>query len=151
MHYLADTVAQPSGSGKITALKILKKGQHHLDNLSNSSSITTDLCNKQHDLSSCYGVRDTLMSDLRFWVCSMVIKDKKKERNLCTQTTFHSANQSRFLRMRERAFFQTSSWLLADSSDQPALDPLKYGWTRDELTKTILPVQLPPRRPATPD
>ena len=143
-----ETVAKLSGIGKTTALNILKKGQHHLDNFSNSSSTTTDhadLVQQSTGLfTSCYGVKDNIS---HYYVGSsfpgLVIKGEKKESNLCTITTVHSTNYNYSVSLSHNvkgAFFQTSHTQL---THQHYYDPLKYGWTRDEQTKTLLPVQLP--------
>ena len=75
-----ETVAKLSGIGKTTALNILKKGQHHLDNFSNSSSTTTDhadLVQQSTGLfTSCYGVKDNISHYyVRSSFPSLVIKE----------------------------------------------------------------------------
>ena len=135
MHYLAvRPLPGLSGIGKTTALNILKKGQHHLDNCSNSSSTTTDHADLvQHStglFTSCYDVKDNISHYyVRSSFLGLVIKDEKKERNLCTKTTVHSANYNYSVSFSishnvKRAFLQTSGYQQTQLTHQHYYDPL---------------------------
>ena len=43
----------------------------------------------------------------------------------------------------KRAHFQCAFWLHALCSDPPLLDPVEYGWSKDDVNKSLVPVMLP--------
>ena len=43
-----------------------------------------------------------------------------------------------------RAHIQTAIWKSAALSNPPAMDPTKFGWERDELSRTLVPRMMPP-------
>jgi hypothetical protein len=44
----------------------------------------------------------------------------------------------------QRAHIQTAIWKSALDSEPAALDPAEYGWERNERTRFMIPVTLPP-------
>jgi len=42
-----------------------------------------------------------------------------------------------------RAHIQTAIWKSAREAEPPKLDPTVYGWERDDVSKSLEPVQLP--------
>ena len=42
-----------------------------------------------------------------------------------------------------RAHFQACTWKNTAESSPPSLDPVKYGWIKDEMNKTLPLVMLP--------
>ena len=80
------------------------------------------------------------------WLARTGRKSASKVRNLCslppTMEAFHENVK--------RAHFQCAIWKSA-LLDPPDLDPTQYGWSRDEETKSLLPVVLPPTISPAPD
>ena len=49
------------------------------------------------------------------------------------------------------AIWLSAIWMSADTTNPPSLNPAEYGWIRDEPSKCLLPVLLPPGKAAAPD
>ena len=43
-----------------------------------------------------------------------------------------------------KAHIQTAIWKSANESRPPELEPTKYGWRRDIVSKSLVPITLPP-------
>ena len=49
-----------------------------------------------------------------------------------------------------RAHIQTAIWKSAARSSPPAMDATKFGWERDELSRTLVPRMMPPNTAIAP-
>ena len=50
-----------------------------------------------------------------------------------------------------RAHGQVGVWRSASHPDPPDIDPSEYGWEKDPITRTLVPIQLPANTPIAPD
>ena len=137
-----DTVSQLYGIGKGTVLRILKSGRT-LSNLGMISASMSDVIEEATSfISACYGSSDAVnMSDARFstWTSKMANKKLKSAPLLKTlPPTTESFEEHVY-----RAHLQTALWRAALEPDPPALNPVDYGWTLDEVNQFYEPVLLP--------
>ena len=51
----------------------------------------------------------------------------------------------------KHAQFQRIIWGACLQNDPPSLDPCKYGWEKEEGTKTLQPIMIPKGTEAAPD
>lgn len=101
---------------------------------------------------ACYGVRGPSvanMSEVRYQVWT----SKMRKRNITSAPKLHTLppTSESFAENVKRAHLQAAVWLSADSGDPPVIDPTELGWTRDEPSRCLVPVSLPPNRPTAPD
>ena len=97
-----------------TSFRQLFKQVLHADLVQQSTGLFT----------SCYGVKDNISHYyVRSSFLGLVIKDEKKERNLCTKTTVHSANYNYSVSFSHnvKKSILSNIWLSADSTDPPTL------------------------------
>ena len=136
-----DTVSALCGIGKGKALKALYAG-HTLDKLGEDASDMTDVIAEATSFTaSCYGSKETDMSEVRYdiWSSKMANAKLSSAPDLkCLPPTIDAYE----VHVR-RAHFQAAVWRNALQSDPPDLDPTQYGWYRDTTTKMLLPVMLP--------
>ena len=88
------------------------------------------------------------MSDVRYHVWS--VKVGKKTTASPKLQVLPPTTES-FMENVKRAHLQLAIWLSADTTNPPSLNPAEYGWIRDEPSKCLLPVLLPPGKAAAPD
>ena len=50
-----------------------------------------------------------------------------------------------------RAHGHVGVWRSASHPDPPDIDPSEYGWEKDPITRTLVPIQLPANTPIAPD
>ncbi len=43
----------------------------------------------------------------------------------------------------KRAHYQSYVWRSIEAAESPVADPDKYGWTRDEMNRTLVPITVP--------
>ena len=137
-----DTVAQCFGIGKATAMKIMKSG-HSLQRLGEVHVSMEDIMTRATEfMAACYGsTKRNSMSDVRVDVWSTKMARRKvtaapELKNLPPTTEAFEMNV-------RRAHIQTAIWKSACEAEPPKLDPTVYGWKRDDVSKSLKPVQLP--------
>ena len=135
-----DTVASLFGIGKLTALKILRSGNHDLDLLGRSSDKSSfPLVQKQATqfILACYGKsKCTSLTDARRHVWSEKVS---KARASAPAIASLPPTDEAFKQNVLRAHFQLSVWLNALQRDPLPLQPTDYGWTKntcDDLEPT---------------
>ena len=140
-----DSVSYIYNIGKVTIPKLLKAGQRlqHLgDTMASVDDIETEVTKF---VASCYGVNTAKnMSDARFqvWLKKMSKPKIISAPELKSLPSTNFAFQEHVL----RAHYQTCIWKSASQEGPPPMDPLKYSWKRDELSKLLVPhveVQMP--------
>ncbi len=141
-----DTVAQYYGIGKATVLKKLQAGI----TLSNVGQIDSDMKEVFQEatllISSCYGYPSKCMTEARIKAWS----SKTGRAKTCAPSlaSIPPTSQS-FHENVKRAHFQAMQWYSANTS-APEVDPIHFGWLRDEKNKTLVPIGLPSNSSAAP-
>lgn len=138
-----DTVAKLHGIGKGTVVNKLKEGYtfHHLGNLDSTVKDIVEEATKF--IGACYGskTKDDL-SEIRVETWSK--KMGKKNITAAPELKSLPPTSEAFKENVLRAHIQVAVWKSAREQDPPSLDPTKYGWSREETTKTLTPRTLPP-------
>jgi len=137
-----DTVPHLWGIGKSTVIKVLKKGCT-LESLGNPNGDIEDITAAATVFAAkCYGssVQGT-MSDVRFDMWKKTTAKKKltakpKLKALPPTTEAFKENV-------KRAHIQACVWNSVLSEDPPDMDPCNFGWSKDEPTKSLVPVSVP--------
>ena len=142
MHALSgcDTVPQLSGIGKKKALNALKKGK--LLSLLGDISVTFDAIVEECCIfiGTCYGVEKySTMTMARYMLWNKKIANKSAPQLKSLPPTIDVLKEN-----IKRAHYQTAIWKHSDKLDPPPLDPSNFGWYKDEDTRCLLPVMLPP-------
>ena len=65
--------------------------------------------------------------------------------------TLYPLTTEAFKENEKRVRFQTSHWKHSLQSKPHELDPSKYGWFRNEHSKTLSPVMIPEHIPLVPE
>ena len=138
-----DTTACYFGIGKGTVVKTLKTQNSPLTLLGDSDASFEDALKQSTDfIASCYSVTGELTTMLavrqKVW-SSCVGKAPScgpKLHSLPPTTESFTENV-------KRAHLQTSVWKQATEIDPPKMDPVDYGWEKNEATKSLVPVMLP--------
>ena len=94
-------------------------------------------------MAACYGSKKIeSMSDVRIDVWSTKIGRK----SLTTAPELKSLppTTEAFEMNVRRAHIQTAIWKSAGEADPPALDPTLFGWKREEVSRSLVPILLPP-------
>ena len=142
-----DTVAQFHGIGKATILKKLKAGfalkavgivEANIEDVLRESTLI---------ISSCYQHQCNQMTEARIKAWST--KTGKARKTAPTLASLPPTTES-FTENVKRAHLQAIHWNSVLSADPPSLDPTVYGWERDEKTKSLSPVGIPPHKSAAP-
>ena len=146
------TVAKFTGIGKATALKILKSHSFPLLTIGNPEAAFGEVVEEATTfVAACYGIKDICfgsMSDVRYLVWS--VKVGKKTTASPKLQVLPPTTES-FMENVKRAHLQLAIWLSADQTNPPSLNPSEYGWIRDETSKCLPSVLLPPGKAAAPD
>lgn len=137
-----DTVSYMCGIGKATALKKMQAG-HLLESLGEEEAdIEVVLTEATKFVGACYGSKITsTLSAIRHDVWSSKMGNPKitKAPKLKTLPPTTEA----FLGHVLRAHYQTIIWKSSLQADPPALDPVQFGWSKDEADQGFVPVGLP--------
>ena len=139
-----DTVASYFGIGKTKVVKVLEAG-NRLNHLGNPSANLEDvLCESTAFVAACYGqkceARET-MTDVRYKV--WVSKTGRKSACLLPKLKAIPPTLEVFKENTKRAHFQACIWKAALDKESPNFDPLKFGWVKDDLAKSLCAVPLP--------
>eukprot|EP00745_Piridium_sociabile_P031048 TRINITY_DN51469_c0_g2_i2.p1 TRINITY_DN51469_c0_g2~~TRINITY_DN51469_c0_g2_i2.p1 ORF type:complete len:652 (+),score=127.59 TRINITY_DN51469_c0_g2_i2:129-2084(+) len=151
MHVITgcDTVSKPHGIGKTRGLTSLKSG-HFPPPLGDLSVSHEDLVKKGTSfIGVCYGNPSSLtsMSEHRFQKWKNMTKGKSQIFKL---ETLPPTTEAFSLHIR-RAHYQAAVWRAAANPDVPDMDPSQYGWEKDLITRTFVPIKLPLNTPIAPD
>jgi hypothetical protein len=137
-----DTVSYLWGIGKGTILKMLKAG-HQLNKLGVLEAGLTDVV-KEATLfyAACYGLKDVHdMSTLRYNVWSSKMANTKL--SAAPELRSLPPTTAAFEPHVYRAHYQAAIWRAALDPNPPTLDPVQYGWSRDQTSNMLVPVPLP--------
>ena len=94
-------------------------------------------------MAACYGSKkNESMSDVRIDVWST--KMGRKNVTTAPQLKNLPPTTEAFQMNVRRAHIQTAIWKAAAEADPPAMDPTLYGWKREEASRSLVPVLLPP-------
>ena len=137
-----DTVAQCWGIGKAKVVKVLQTGVQ-MFSLGNIAANLPDVLHEATVFTAaCYGHPETdNLGTLHF----KVWKGKTGRASLVSSPKLMSLPPTfeAFKLNVERAHFQACIWLNCDNLDPPKMDPEEYGWVKDRLNKTLMPVMTP--------
>ena len=138
-----DTTACLYGIGKATVVSILRTQSVPLSSVGDVSSQFEDVLKEATNfMTACYKMKTdgSDMSSVRQKVwASRVGKAPSCAPKLCSLPPTSEA----FRENVKRAHLQTCTWTHAVDTDPPSLDPVQFGWTKDETSKTLVPVMLP--------
>ena len=133
-----DTVASCFGIGKATGLKVLKTGKHRLDLLGNTTSALSDVENQAVQfMLACYGqstCKSLTEARQKMWAMK-VGRSKAAAPALCSLPPTNDSFRQNTL----RAHLQVAIWLNSLESHPPDLDPICYGWNKDEGSNILTP------------
>ena len=94
-------------------------------------------------MAACYGFPDySDMTRLRFAVWQHKMGNHKL--NNAPELKVLPPTSEAFGEHVQRAHLQIAIWRSYDRQDQPDLNPLHFGWTRDADTELLSPIALPP-------
>lgn len=133
-----DTVAATFGIGKLTGIKVLKKGQQPLNQLGNlEGSIEDALDQATKFILACYG--HTACANLtearqKVWI-DKVGRSKAAAPDLKSLPPTTEAFKQNAL----RAHLQLAIWRHAVNADPPDLHPSSYGWSKVEGSTSVIP------------
>lgn len=137
-----DTVSICHSIGKGTAIKVLKSQKCPVNSIGEETADLEDVIRQSTNfVASCYSIdRVQTMSEARVRVWA-----KKAGKSLASAPKLQSLppTTESFCENAKRAHYQACVWKHAVDQDPPALDPLKYGWSRDEDQKALMPVMVP--------
>ena len=152
-----DTVPMCHGIGKSKMLKAVKSKKYSLNLLGEVNTDMEDVINQATAfMCICYSMSNTAsMTEAMINVWTARIRRKarigrkaaSKVPKLCSLPPTTEAFR---LNVR-RAHFQCAIWRRALIQEPPNLDPTEYGWFKDEVTKSLQPVMLPPTKPPASD
>ena len=145
-----DTVPMCHGIGKSKMLKTVKAEQCSLSLLGDVNANMKDIIKQATAfMCNCYNVSNvTTMTEARIkvWTARTGRKQASKVPKLCSLPPTSEV----FEQNVKRAHFQCAIWRKA-LQEPPNLDPAEYGWFKDEETKSLQPIMLPPSRPPAPE
>ena len=146
-----DTVASYFGIVKTKVVKVLEAG-NRLNHLGNPSANLEDvLCESTAFVVACYGKKceaHETMTDVRYKV--WVSKTGRKGACLLPELKAIPPTLEVFKENIKMAHFQACTWKAALDEEPPNLDPLKLGWVKDDLAKSLGAVSLPQNVPLAP-
>ena len=134
-----DTVASYFGIGNTKVVKVLEAGirLNHLGNP--SANLEYVFCESTAFVAACYGqkceARET-MTDVRYKV--WVSKTGRKSACLLPKLKAIPLTLEAFKENTKRAHFQACIRKAVLDEEPPNLDPLKFGWVKDDLAKSLL-------------
>ena len=133
-----DTVSPCYGIGKGVALKELKSHQHSLSKVGEiNSSLQDALQQASQFMLSCYGHPECdSMTEARQKIWS--IKVSRSLGGAPKLQTLPPTNEA-FRENVARAHLQVAIWRHALEPNPPHLDPLSYGWIKDEGSTSLVP------------
>lgn len=146
-----DTVPTYYGIGKGTVLRALEAAPDSLSSLGCLNAPLSDVIDQATQfIGSCYGkgIKETTMSGFRYKVWAGKFGNTSswtpKIETLPPSTEAFTENV-------KSAHLQTSVWKAAVCSDPPAADPVNFGCTKHEPSKSLLPVTVPASVPLAPE
>ena len=146
-----DTVASYIALGKTKAVKVIE-AENRLNHLGNPSANLEDvLCESTAFVAACYGQKCEAcetMTDVRYKV--WVTKTLRKGACLLPKLKAMSPTLEVFKDNIKRAHFQACIWKAALDEEPPNLDPVKFGWVKDDFAKSLCAVPLPQDVPLAP-
>ena len=139
-----DTTASYFGIGKGTVVKTLKAQASPLSLLGDPNANIKDVLQQSCQfIASCYSVTggdQITMSSVRQKVwSSRVGKASKLSPKLCSLPPTSES----FAENVKRAHLQACVWRQATETDQPEMNPVNYGWEKNEAARSLTPVILP--------
>ena len=145
-----DTVAMFHGIGKAKMLKAVQTNKCSLSLLGDLNATMEDITKQATAfVCRCYnssGAATMTEARIKAWLTKTGRKSTSKIPKLCSLPP----NIEAFAENVKRAHFQCAIWRKA-LQEPPNLDPTKYGWSRDEDTKSLQPVMLPSFKSSAPD
>ena len=146
-----DTVASYFAIGKTKVVKVLEVG-NRLNHLGNPSANLEDvLCESTASVAVCYGqkceARETI-TDVHYKV--WVSQTGRKGAFLLPKLKAIPPTLEVFKDNIKMAHFQACIGKAALDQEPPNLDPLKFGWVKDDLAKSLCAVPLPQDVPLAP-
>ena len=136
-----DTVTCCFGIGKGTVLKTLQSG-YELSSLGQIDAPFIEVMNQATAfMTACYGQTNCEnMSQARHKIWAIKTgKGYTSTPKLCTLPPTTEAFQENV----KRAHYQACLWLSVEKANPPTLEPEKYGWKRDDVSKTLIPITVP--------
>ncbi len=116
---------------------------NHLGNP--TASLEDVLCESAAFVAACYGQKcqpHETMTDIRYKVWA----SKTGRKSACLLPKLKAipppTSQS-FKENTKRAHFQACIWKAALDEEPPKLDPLKFGWVKDDSSKSLSAIPLP--------
>ena len=137
-----DTVAPCYGIGKGVGLKVLKQKNHSLGYLGNTDVPLVDVLEQATAFTlACYGqskCKSLTEARQKVWT-------SKVGRSLASAPKLASLppTTEAFKENVARAHLQIAIWKSSLQQSPPALDPVKYGWCRDAVSKSLTPLTVP--------
>ena len=147
----SDTTACHYGIGKATVVNILRTKSVPLSSIGDLTSQFEDVLKEATNfIAACYKM-PTDGSDMSS-VRGKVWASRVGKAPSCAPK-LHSLppTSEAFCENVKRVHLQTCTWKHAVDTDPPDLDPVDYGWTKDETTKTLVPVMLPKNMQLAPE
>ena len=143
-----DTVAQCWGIGKAKVVKVLQTGVQITSVGDTAANLPDILCEATAFTAACYGHPQTdNLGTLSF----KVWKGKTGRASLVSSPKLMSLPPTFEAFKLKRAHFQACIWLNCHNLDPPKMDPEQYGWEKDRLNKTLMPVMMPKNTLAAPE
>ena len=138
-----DTVAQLWGRRKGTAVKALE-ADHSLRKFGEVDVCIEVVAEATAFIVACCGSKKrNSVPDVRKDVCATKM-GKPKVTTTPNLKVLPPATEA-FEQNVRRAHIQTAIWKSAVKSEPPTLDPTKYGWARDEASRSLIPIVSPLR------
>ena len=137
-----DTVAKCHGIGKTKVINALKQQKHSLRCLGDLNASWEDVLNQSTAfMLACYGVtkvNSMTQGRVNQWK-TKVGRGNSNMPKLCSLPPTDAA----FVENLKRAHLQICIWKHALDLNAPDLDPVQYGWKKDENTKSLVAVTVP--------
>ena len=129
------------GVGKATVIKVLKSKSYSLDLLGNTDAPMPKVIEQASKfMAKCYGQSSCdSMTETRLAVWKNRVGKGATMPKLCS---LPPTNES-FEENVKRAHLQTAIWKSALDLEPPDLNPMLYGWSKDEIAKSLVPITVP--------
>ena len=96
-------------------------------------------------MAACYGSKKRgSMSEVRIDIGLWSTKMGRKSLTAASELKSLPPTTEAFEMNVRRAHIQTAIWKSAGEADPPALDPTLFGWKREEASRSLVPMLLPP-------
>jgi len=145
-----DTVPMCHGIGKTKMLKTIQTNKCSFSLLGDLNATVEDITKQATAfMCRCYNspyAATMTEARIKAWLTKTGRKSASKLPKLCSLPPTMEAFEENV----KRAHFQCAIWRKA-LQEPPNLDPTKYGWSRDEDTKSLQPVMLPSSKSPAPD